>query len=481
MKIKRILAVAITAALMLQSVAFAKPEEEPSPQYTYLETMLEYAAELYIDETVTSDQLMQKALSKVLEEHPELVSEMLKSGFSSLDEYSEFYTAEEYTQFVDSINHTFYGLGVIIRKEGDYTTVIRCLENGGGAEAGVQAGDKFVSINGENVVGKTIDEVQSLIIGEPGTEVTVTFLRGTEYVTYTIVRKQVESETVGLSILPGDIAYMQIINFAVNTDKEFVKKLMALDAKGITKIILDLRDNPGGYLDSAINIAKMIVPEGIIVQTMYRQEENNETFYSNLKNPKYQFVVLVNQNTASAAEVLSGAIQDSGIGMLVGETTYGKAVIQNMFQMLDGRGFKLTTGHYLTRDGHEINNIGIEPDEYVINTEQQVDISRYTEFDYKTKWHVGETGAGVKAAKERLELMGFYTGEINEEFDVALEQAVTDFQAYVNLYPYGVLDISTQLRLENEFTEIEAVADRQLKTAYEIFGGNAEDIGLDWF
>ena len=286
---------------------------------------------------------------------------------------------------------------------------------------------------------------------------------------------------MGMTILPGNIAYIQIINFAMNTDKEFSQKLQELDEKGITNIILDLRDNPGGYLESAVNAAKMIVPAGIIVQTIYRQEENNETFYSDLQDPKYKFAVLVNQNTASAAEILSGALQDSGVGTLIGETTYGKAVIQSMFQLGDGRGFKLTTGHYLTRDGHEINHVGIDPDEYVINVTQNIDTAQFQPFDYITKWSVGQSGAAVQGAKERLKVLGLYTGEINDQFDAELEQAVTQFQADVYLYPYGVLDISTQLRLENIFDEIEAEADKQMKAAYEFFGGDPADIGLDWF
>ena len=481
MKMKRLIAPILAAALFFQGIALARPEELPSVEYNYFEKMLKYAAELYIDDTVTADQLMQKAFSKLLEERPELVEEALKYGFGSLDEYSEFYSAEEYEKFLNSINHTFYGIGVVIRKEGEYTKIIRCLEDGAGAKAGVLEGDVIVGVDGQSAVGKTIDEVQEMIVGELDTEVTIDFLRDEQPITLTIRRQEVASDTVGLTFLEGDVAYVPIINFAVNTDKEFSEKLQEIDAKGITNIILDLRDNPGGYLESAVNIAKMIVPEGVIVQTMYRQEENNETFYSQIKDPKYKFVVLVNQNTASAAEVLSGAMQDSGVATLVGETTYGKAVIQSMFRLGDGRAFKLTTGHYLTRDGHEINRVGIDPDEYVINTTQNINTAQYHELDYKTKWQIGQSGESVRGAKERLKALGFYSGEINDQFDSELEQAVTEFQAAVYLYPYGVLDISTQLRLEDIFSELEMEADRQMKKAYEIFGGDPADIGLDWF
>ena len=152
-----------------------------------------------------------------------------------------------------------------------------------------------------------------MITGELNTTVNVTVLRGDAEKSFTLTRKPVSADTVAHTVLEGNIGYITIINFAEKTDTEFANALKDLDEQGVTKIILDLRDNPGGYLISAVNIAKMIVPEGVIVQTMFRQEEKNETFYSELKDPKYQFAVLVNQNTASAAEVLAGAMQDSKI------------------------------------------------------------------------------------------------------------------------------------------------------------------------
>ena len=159
---------------------------------------------------------------------------------------------------------------------------------------------------------------------------------------------------------------------------------------------------------------------------------------------------------------------------MIGQQTYGKAVIQEMFTLREGA-FKITTGHYLTRDGHEINKIGIEPNEFVANSEKRVDMSRYTPFDYKIKWKCGESGDAVTAAKQRLKRMGFYSGDVDSYFNTDLEKAVTDFQASKGLYPYGVLDISTQVAVENEFYRTQKdVADNQIKAAYAYFGGNPE-------
>ena len=465
---KKLYALILSASMLIPSLSQAA-----SVEYNTFDKLMNYAAQLYIDQDISVEELKEKAVSKLLEEHPELLDQLLKAGFSSLDQYSEFFTGEEFLDYVNDLNHTFYGIGVTIQKNGEYVEVVNCLDGGSAKEAGLAIGDKIYAVDGESAVGKTLSDVQKMITGELNTTVNVTVLRGDAEKSFTLTRKPVSADTVAHTVLEGNIGYITIINFAEKTDTEFANVLKDLDEQGVTEIILDLRDNPGGYLISAVNIAKMIVPEGVIVQTMFRQEEKNETFYSELKNPKYRFAVLVNQNTASAAEVLAGAMQDSKIGYLIGDTTYGKAVIQEMFQLSNG-GFKITTGHYLTRDGHEINKIGIDPDEQVMNTTQKVNMSRFTPFDYKIKWKVGEESDSVLAAKERLRLMGYYQGSMDTYFDTELESAVNQFQADTELYPYGVLDISTQVRIENEFYKREELVDNQLYTAYEYFGGDRQ-------
>lgn len=465
---KKLYALILSASMLIPSLSQAA-----SVEYNTFDKLMNYAAQLYIDQDISVEELKEKAVSKLLEEHPELLDQLLKAGFSSLDQYSEFFTGEEFLDYVNDLNHTFYGIGVTIQKNGEYVEVVNCLDGGSAKEAGLAIGDKIYAVDGESAVGKTLSDVQKMITGELNTTVNVTVLRGDAEKSFTLTRKPVSADTVAHTVLEGNIGYITITNFAEKTDTEFANVLKDLDKQGVTEIILDLRDNPGGYLISAVNIAKMIVPEGVIVQTMFRQEEKNETFYSELKNPKYRFAVLVNQNTASAAEVLAGAMQDSKIGYLIGDTTYGKAVIQEMFQLSNG-GFKITTGHYLTRDGHEINKIGIDPDEQVMNTTQKVNMSRFTPFDYKIKWKVGEESDSVLAAKERLRLMGYYQGSMDTYFDTELESAVNQFQADTELYPYGVLDISTQVRIENEFYKREELVDNQLYTAYEYFGGDRQ-------
>lgn len=473
MKLKRLIALVLIPA-MFGIKAFASFGE--NAEADYFNAMLNYASNLYIDETVTSEDIMRSAVEEVLKDNPELMYKMIKAAFSSLDEYSEFYTAEEYNEYYQQLNHIFCGMGVIIQKKGEMIEIIRVYDNGGALAAGIKEGDIITEVAGQSTEGMALDKITELASGEEGTFVNVKVNRDGSILEFNVERKQIETESVAATVLPGDIGYIEIVNFAQSTPSEFEKLLTDFKQKNITNIILDLRNNPGGILESVVGVAEQIVPEGVITQTMFRNEFNNEVYESKLKDSSYKFCVLVNNNTASAAEVLTGALQDSGVGYVIGETTYGKGVIQNVLSLPSGDAFKITTGHYLTRGGHDINNKGIEPDEYIINSKKPIDLSRYETFDYATKWKVGDSGKGVLAAKQRLYILGYYGGEINETFDAGLESAVYKFQEKSGLFPYGVLDISTQATIENQFYVIEETTDDQLITAYEYFGGKREDL-----
>lgn len=475
MKKTRLISAFLLVAMLFSQPAFAVYEEDG---YDIFERLSSFAANLYIDETVTTDGVMREALRTVLKDKPELVNDLIKAGFQSLDEYCEYYTKEEYELFRKNLDNIVYGIGVTIQQIDDYITVLYVIPGGGAESAGIMPGDKISKVDGVSAKGLSVDKVQDMVVGELGTEVTVTFLReGTEF-DRKIIRQEVHGTTVSGSIIENKIGYIAITNFAENTASEFSELLWEFDAAGVTKIILDLRNNPGGYLESAVDIARLIVPEGVIVSTVYREEMNNESIRSNLKDTKYDFCVLINKNTASAAEVLASALSESGAGFLVGEQSYGKGVIQSMFRMTDGTAFKITTGKYFTRNGNDINGGGIEPDEYVENEVRPIDLSRYKTFDYITKPEVGAVSQNVQAAKERLRILGYYHGSINEFFDSNLADAISNFQADSQLYPYGVLDISTQVKLENTFYKIQEEIDSQLIYAYEYFGGNREDLGF---
>ncbi len=475
MKRTKVLSLFLAATLLIPQSVFAE-KKELNQEYDKYEQILNYAGNLYIDENVDTDSIIDAGIKAALKDNPELLYKMVKAGLESLDPYTEFYTKEEFELFNKNINNIVYGIGVIIQKVDDYITVMSVLDGGGAEEVGVKEGDKIAKVNGVLVKGESIEKVQDLVVGEIGTTVEITFLRGENEVTYTIERREVKGNTSASQILKGNIGYIRIVNFAADTDTEVADAVDEFEKQGVKKIIIDLRDNPGGYLESAVNIASLFVPKGLIVKTVYRSQWENKEYYSKLDKTKYDVAVLVNENTASAAEVLSSAIQDSKAGILIGDKTYGKGVIQQMYKIWDGCAFKITTGKYFTRNGKDINGNGIEPDEVVYNSTRRIDLSRYQTFDYIEKPQVGTVSKNVRAGKERLSALGYYMGSINDTFDEEFAKAVCTFQENNELFPYGVLDISTQVKMENLFYKLEEEVDDQLIFAYKYFGGNEEDL-----
>ncbi len=478
MKLKKVISAVLAAAALFTSVSVSAYDDDASPEYSLYTQITNMAAELYIDEDVSQDFIMRMGLSKLLDDDPELTMQLLKYSFESLDPYCEFYTAEEYQSYVNQLNQTIYGIGAVLQKEESYVVIKGFTDGSPAAQAGLVIGDKITQVDGIDVVNWTMYDVRNMILGELDTDVVIKVLHadGTE-MTVTVTRQEIQQATVAYTKLDDNIGYIEITNMSQNTAAEFAQALEDADADGIVNIILDLRDNPGGYLQAAVDIAKLIVPAGVIVDTEYRNELYNETYTSDLEETKYIFKVLVNGNTASAAEILASAIQESGAGTLIGSITYGKALIQNMYPIKNnGSAFKITIGRYLTRNGNEINEVGIYPDEEVTNYRHYIDTSKYESFDYKTKWSVGMEGKGVYAAKQKLYILGYYNGAIDEVYDESISAAVASFQADNDLFAYGVLDLTTQQKIQSVFSNIMVEDDDQLQYAFEAFGGDPDAI-----
>ena len=399
---------ALLAALMLltSTAAIAAPEDDEkqySGEYTAFEQISDYVSKAFIDDTYTTEDVMAQGLSKLLENNEPVLVDLLKATLESMDDYSEFYTAEEYKEYQDQLNNTFYGIGITMEKkeDSDYVEVTGFTEGNDNAQnAGLLVGDLIYKVDGEYMTGLTTRAVRDKVVGEEGTTVEITVLRGGEELTFPIKRVAVSNATVSSAILEGNIGYIRITSFTFDTAGDFVYNLETMRENNVKKIILDLRDNGGGYVDSAIDVAEEIVPKGKIVDVKFRNKEYDATYTSQLSKKEFDFVVLVNEYTASAAEILASAMQDSKAAKLVGTKTYGKAVIQNLYPLQNGSVFKLTAGQYITRNGREINKIGLEPDVYVENVTQNVDLDDYTPFDLTTRNALGSSHNNVKAAKE---------------------------------------------------------------------------------
>ena len=432
MKKKLTAAVLSVVMLLMSGSVFAAgtetaEESKYSGEYGAFEQMAKYVAERYIDDSLTEEEIMKQGLSKLLENNDPLLVQLLKSMLESLDDYSEFYTPEEYKAFQDKLNQNFYGIGISMKMSDDgYVEIVGFLNEDSKAEkAGLKIGDKICKVDGEDVTGWSISEVRNKIIGEENTSVRVSVLRDGEELEFITTRVAVHENSVNSAELKGNIGYIQITTFNSTTTDEFTDALDWMREKNIKKIILDLRNNGGGLVSSSVE----------------------------------------------------SAIQDSKGGTLIGTKTFGKAVIQNTYPLSNGSVFKLTTGQYVTRNGKEINHIGLTPDVEVENTTDGIDTSKYTPFDYTTKQSYGNSSDNVKAAKERLYLLDFYNGNTDSDvFDDELKTAIKDFQKANDLLSYGVLDIPTQKKIEKVFSKIEVTTDNQFEKAYELMGGNLEDL-----
>lgn len=477
---------AVTAAAASTAAPTELPEEaeikddiQTSVQYQAYEQIAQYISERYLDDSYTAEDIMKLGLSGYLGENGDaaLVA-LLKAALQSLDNYSDFYTYDEYVEYNNTLNKTFYGLGITMQQDGEYVTIAGFVEENSLAEqSGFKVGDRIIKVDGISVVGLSMTEVRNLIVGEIGTTVPIAVLRDGQEIEIIGTRTAVNNSTVSGGILEGNVGYVKIASFSSGTAAEFEEIKNSLIDAGISKLILDLRNNPGGLVSAATSIAESIIPKGKIVDVKYRDSALDHTFYSELAASPFEIVALVNGNTASSAEILSSAIQDSGVGILLGEQTYGKAVIQSTYSLRNGMVFKLTIGQYITRNGNEIDHIGLSPDIEVENYTKKIDTSGYSKFDFLHTASVGESGTNVSAAKERLSIMGYYIGNLsNDVFNTDLTDAIREFQKDNGLTDSGVLDIPTQIMLKEVFEGLETTVDIQMQEAYKYFGGNIDDL-----
>lgn len=304
-------------------------------------------------------------LSEVTDE--ELAEGMYRGMLEALDDpYSEYYSAEELSALMEQTQGVYYGVGayVSLDPETSLPKISGVIEGTPAQEAGLRANDLIYEVDGASTYGLTLEEAVALIKGEEGTQVNLTIIREGEsdYVELSVTRSRVEAPTVEFEMLDEEMAYIQIVEFDDVTIDQFAEALALAKGSGMKGLILDLRANPGGSLNAVVEIARMLLPEGLIVYTENKYGEREEYTCDGTRQLDVPLVVLVDMNSASAAEILAGAIKDYGIGTLVGTTTFGKGIVQQIIPFTDGSAVKLTISSYFTPNGNNIHEIGIEPD-----------------------------------------------------------------------------------------------------------------------
>lgn len=296
----------------------------------------------------------------------ELAEELMYTGLVAGvgDPYTYYLSADSLAEQVEKNSGHFVGIGVEIYAGDDGYIVVSSVTPGGPAEAaGILAEDKITEVDGESITGKTAADVSALVKGEEGTDVTLTIFREStgEVLEKTVTRQDIQVQTVSWRMMDDNIGYISITNFRENTHNQFKEALDALEAEGMEKLVLDLRNNTGGLVKSTHEIGEELLPEGIMVYTMDKEGNREDTLCDDVYND-VPMVVLVNGNSASAAEILAGAIQDTGRGELIGTTTFGKGLVQRLFTLPDGSGLNVTIQKYYTPNGTSIHGVGITPD-----------------------------------------------------------------------------------------------------------------------
>ncbi|AEV67339.1 S41 family peptidase [Acetivibrio clariflavus] len=479
--------------LLTSNISFAAESQTENENYSdidYLKSVMDMIRDRYKG-NVTEEQLIESAINGM---------------FSAMDQYTEFFDKKEADSFFSDIEGSYVGIGVRISSQTNDICVVEVFESSSAAKAGIIKGDIIVKINDVNVEGKTSEEVANLIRGKAGTKVNLGIMRPgqKQLLNIEVERSEVKINPVTYRII-DDIGYIKLDIFNSNSSINIIKALKEMDNNNISKLILDLRDNPGGELSQVIKIAEKFVPEGLITKLDFQSEKmEDELYYSKNKELKYKLVVLVNGLSASASEILAGAIQDTGAGVLVGTKTYGKGKVQNIYPVLSPEAYKryskelgatildaydlinnydiipsedeiigwakITTGEYYTPKGRMIDGIGLDPDYYVENTYivNGVDIRTIDTLSKQVRINVNDKSIDVLNAEKILKLLGYNIAKPDMIFDKESAAAVYEFQKDNGFYPYGVLDFATQQALNDKLENLILECDKQMAKALEL-------------
>lgn len=411
----------------------------------------------------------------------QLIEGAIKGMFDQLDQYSNYYNTEEFSELFESVSGDYSGIGAYISKEEEYITIVTPIEGSPAQEAGLKSGDKLLTVDGTDIKGFTTDQAINLIKGESGTSVRlgVKRERESEILYFDITRAVIEINPVSYKVIEGDIGYIRVTQFNSHTVDNMNKALNFMDEKGVDKLVIDLRNNPGGYLDQVIDMLKNFVPNKSPIVHINYGKDNVQTYTSTLEEQKYEVAVLVNEGSASASEIFAGAIQDTDAGKIIGTTSYGKGTVQTMYaQYLDsGRaGMKITVAEYLTPKMRSINGKGIIPDIIVENSlpETKIDLEDIGDFRKKGKFCLNDVSLDVLTAEQILTILGYEINEPDGVMDEISFEAIKDFQGSRGLFSYGVLDFTTQDSLDKALEDylIENTEDKQLNTAIDFLKGN---------
>lgn len=374
---KKGIAIGVAATLVVTGAVFTRYQKVLFPKGNALSDVKTVQKLNYLEELIDEEYLDEKDESSLREG---LYAGLL-AGLK--DPYSIYYTAEQYKELNTSNEGSYVGIGAVLQKDDTGgAKIIQLYEGGPGEQAGLKKGDVIKAVDGADVTDKETSDIASMVRDSEKASVTLTIQRENEEKTrdVKVEIRDVEIQTVSHEMLSGDTGYIRISEFSEVTSEQYKKAFADLKDQGMKKLVVDLRDNPGGLLTAVCGVLRQILPEGLIVYTEDKNGKREEETCDGKNKLDMPLAVLVNGNSASASEIFAGAVKDYGIGTIVGITTYGKGVVQTIQPLTDGSAVKITIAKYFTPKGNDINKKGITPD---VEAELSGDITDWTELTHK--------------------------------------------------------------------------------------------------
>ncbi|ASS76564.1 peptidase S41 [Tumebacillus algifaecis] len=397
----------------------------------------------------------------------QLLNGAIEGMIKSLDDpYSTYMAPTEAAQFHENIESSFEGIGAEIRAEEGKIVVVSPIKGSPAEKAGVKPNDRIRSVDGKVLDGMTASEAVVHIRGKKGSKAELIIERpGVQgEINISLIRDTIPLETVYSEMLPEQMGKIQITKVSETTYTEFSKALEDLKAQGMKGLIIDVRQNPGGLLNMTVKMVDELLPEGkMILQVEYRNGER-DTYKSNAKSFDLPIVVLIDEGTASAAEILASALKESGGVPLVGTKSFGKGTVQTTKQFEDGSDIKYTIAKWLTPDGNWIHKNGIEPD-------YKVELPAYASLpaiDPEKELKQEQFSNEVKAAQTMLDALGFHPGRVDGFFDNKTTEAVTAFQKANNIEATGTIQGKTTTKMMELLHEKLKKNDTQLEMAQRV-------------
>ena len=328
-------------------------------------------ADLDYDRIDSKIRLLQKVINKnyLFDEDAEAVENSIYAGMMEGlgDPYSIYYTEEEYKKLTEDSSGTYSGIGALLQQnpETGICTIIKVFKGSPAEEAGLKNDDILYKVDGNEITGQDLDYfVTTYIRGEEGTDIDVTVLRGEklEEITMKVTRRHIDVPTVEYEMKENDTGYIQISEFELVTEDQFKEAVEALQAQGMKRLIIDLRNNPGGIVQTCVEMLDYMLPDGLLVYTAGRNGVGEKYYSDDGHEVNIPTVLLVNGNSASCSEIFAGAYKDFGRARLIGTQTFGKGIVQFVIPLGDGSAVKVTTQHYYTPNGFDLHGTGIAPD-----------------------------------------------------------------------------------------------------------------------